>query len=173
LALPHAIPSRKDPGKHTNSEHDWAWILHELAYGKDATKLTRTSASRGSDTPVLFIYGQRTVNVASARLCLNEGVPMEDVCHAAGGPPPLRDCLCAVYPKRPTLGCGGAACEEAYSWGEARGFCADVEGMILHSISRWCRHGASHRKNVDTPPLGGNCGETWACSRRTFLASDR
>ncbi len=86
LALPHAIPSRKHPGKHTNSEHDWAWILHELAHGKDA-KLTRTIASRRSDNPV-----------ASARLCLIEGVPMEDVCHAAGGPPPLRDCLCAVYP---------------------------------------------------------------------------
>jgi hypothetical protein len=24
LPLPHAIPSRKNPGKHTNSEHDWA-----------------------------------------------------------------------------------------------------------------------------------------------------
>ena len=82
LPLPHAIPSRKDPGKHTNSEHDRAWILHELAYGKDAAKRTRTIPSRRSNNPV-----------ASARLCLNEGVPMEDVCHAAGGPPPLRDCL--------------------------------------------------------------------------------
>jgi RepB DNA-primase from phage plasmid len=34
LPLPHAIPSRKDPGKHTNSEHDWAWIPHELATEK-------------------------------------------------------------------------------------------------------------------------------------------
>ena len=106
LPLPHAIPSRKHPGKHTNSEHDWAWILHELARGKDAAKLTRTIASRRSDTPV-----------ASARLCLIEGVPMEDVCHAAGGPPPHRDCLCAVYPKRPKQGCDGAACEETHSWG--------------------------------------------------------
>jgi hypothetical protein len=92
LPLPHAIPSRKHRRKHTNSEHDWAWILHELAYGKDAAKLTRTIPSRRSDNPV-----------ASARLCLIEGVPMEDICHAAGGPPPLRDCLCAVYPKRPKL----------------------------------------------------------------------
>jgi hypothetical protein len=29
---------------------------------------------------------------------------MEDICHAAGGPPPPRDCLCAVSPKRPKLG---------------------------------------------------------------------
>ena len=162
LPLPHAIPSRKHPGKHTNSEHDWAWILHKLAHGKDAARLTRRIASRRSDNPV-----------ASARLCLIEGVPMEDVCHAAGGLPPLRDWLRAVCPKRPKQGCGGAACEEAYIWGGVRGFCTRIEGAILHSISRWCRHGASHRKNVDTPPLGGNCGETWACSRGTFLASDR
>jgi hypothetical protein len=90
--LSHAIPSRKHPGKHPNSEHDWAWILHELAYGKDAAKLTRTIPSRRSDNPV-----------ASARLCLIEGVPMEGVCHTNGGPPLLRDCLCTVYPKRPKL----------------------------------------------------------------------
>ena len=28
---------------------------------------------------------------------------MEDVYHGAGGPLPLRDCLCTVYPKRPKL----------------------------------------------------------------------
>jgi hypothetical protein len=88
--LSHAIPSRKHCGKLTNSEHDWARILHELAHGKDVAKLTRTIASRRSDNPV-----------ASARLCLIEGVLMEDVCHAAGGPPPLRVCLCAVYRKGP------------------------------------------------------------------------
>jgi hypothetical protein len=101
LPLPHAISSRKHPGKHTNSEPDWAWIRHELAHGKDASKRTRTIASRGSDN-----------SVASARLCLNEGVPMEDVCQTNGGPPPLRGCLCAVYPKRPKLGCGGVAREK-------------------------------------------------------------
>ncbi len=58
LPLPHAIPSRKDPGKHTNSEHDWGWIPHELAHGKGAAKRTRTIASRRSDN-----------SVASARLC--------------------------------------------------------------------------------------------------------
>ena len=146
LPLLHAISSRKHSGERTNSEHDWGWILHELAYGKDAAKLTRTIASRRWDNPV-----------ASARLCLNEGVPMEDVCHVAGGPPPLRDCLCTVYPKRPKQGCGGAACEEAYSWGGVRGFGAGVEGMILHSILWQCRNGASHPENVDTPPLRGCC----------------
>jgi hypothetical protein len=27
--------------------------------------------------------------------------------------------------------------------------------MIVHSISWWCKNGASHRKNFDTPPLEG------------------
>ena len=149
LPLPHAISSRKHPGKRTNSEHDWVWILHELARRKDAANLTRTIASRRSDNPV-----------ASARLCLIEGVPMEDVCHAAGGPPPLPDCVCAVYPKRPKQGCGGVACEEAYIWGGVRVFGAGVEGMIQHSILWQCRNGASHRENFDTPPLEGSCRYT-------------
>jgi hypothetical protein len=101
LPSPPAIPSQKHPGKHTNSEPDWGWIPHQLAHGKDASNRTRTIASRRSDN-----------HVASARLCLIEGVPMEDVCHAAGGPPPLRDCLCAVYPKRSKQGCGGVAREK-------------------------------------------------------------
>jgi hypothetical protein len=63
----------------TNSEHDWAWILHELARGGDAAKLTRKLASRRSDKPNPLYYAQRTVDVASARLWLIEGIPIEDV----------------------------------------------------------------------------------------------
>jgi hypothetical protein len=114
-------------------------------------------ASRRSDKPRPLYYAQRTVHVASARPCLIESVPMEGVCHTAGGPPPLQDCLCTVYPKRPKQGCGAAACEEACIWGGVRRFCAGVEGMILHSIFWQCRNGASHRKNFDTPPLRGCC----------------
>ena len=50
LPLPHAIASREHPGKHINSEHGSAWILHELGHGKDASKLTRTIASRARIT---------------------------------------------------------------------------------------------------------------------------
>src|SRR5580658_4705825 len=32
--------------------------------------------------------------------------------------------------------------------------------MIVHSISWWCKNGAPHRKNFDTPPLKGSCGES-------------
>jgi hypothetical protein len=42
-------------------------------------KLTRKLASRRSDKPNPLYYAQRTVDVASARLWLIEGVPMEDV----------------------------------------------------------------------------------------------
>jgi hypothetical protein len=79
MLLPRAMPSPNHPHKHTNSEHDWAWVLHELARGKDAEKLTRKLASRRGDKPNPLYYAQRTVDVASARLWLIEGVPMDDV----------------------------------------------------------------------------------------------
>ncbi len=79
MLLPHPIPPGKHPDKHTNSERDWAWILHELARGKDAAKLTRKLASRRADKPNPLYYAQRTVDVASARLWLIEGVPLDDV----------------------------------------------------------------------------------------------
>ena len=77
--LPEAIRLRKGSGKRTNSEHDWAWVLHELAHGKDAVKLTRALAERRADKANPLYYAQRTVDVASARLWLLEGVPMADI----------------------------------------------------------------------------------------------
>ena len=74
-----AITARNRPSNRTNSEHDWAWVLHELAHGKDAAKLTRKLASRRYDKPNPLYYAQRTVDVASARLWLIEGVPIDDV----------------------------------------------------------------------------------------------
>jgi RepB DNA-primase from phage plasmid len=70
---------RKHPGKHTHSEHDWAWVSHELAEGKDAVNLTRALASQRSDKPNPLYYARRTVDVASARLWLLDGVRIEDV----------------------------------------------------------------------------------------------
>lgn len=70
---------RKAGGKHTNSEHDWIWVLRELADGKDAGKLTRALAERRSDKPNPLYYAQRTVDVASARLWLLGGAPIDDV----------------------------------------------------------------------------------------------
>ena len=41
--------------------------------------------------------------------------------------------------------------------GVSRRICAGTEGMI-HPQIRWQEHnGASHRKNIDTPPLVGSC----------------
>jgi len=75
----NAVTSRKPPTKHSNSESDWAWVSHELAHGKDAVKLTRELVSRRSDKPNPLYYAQRTVDVASARLWLIEGVRIDDV----------------------------------------------------------------------------------------------
>jgi hypothetical protein len=79
MLFDHAIPPRKQPGKHSNSESDWAWVSHELAHGKDAVKVTRDLTSRRSDKPNPLYYAQRTVDVASARLWLIEGIRMDDV----------------------------------------------------------------------------------------------
>lgn len=73
------IARQMHPGKHTHSEHDWAWVLDELANGKDAAKLTHTLASRRADKTNPLYYAQRTVDMASARLWLLEGAPIDDV----------------------------------------------------------------------------------------------
>jgi hypothetical protein len=83
LAIPmlssNTMPPRQRPDKHSNSERDWAWVLHELAHGKDPAKLTRSLALRRADKPRPLYYAQRTVDVASASLWLIEGVPIDDV----------------------------------------------------------------------------------------------
>jgi RepB DNA-primase from phage plasmid len=146
MLWPHAIPSRERPDKHSDSEHDWAWGLHELAHGKDAAKL----APRPSDKPVLICYAQGTVDVASPIPGLIEGVQIGDVVIPLGARPRGSLYLVGVH-----------------------GFLAGGESMILHSISCRIQNGASHRKHCDTPPLGGNCRDTWELSRGSLLESCR
>jgi RepB DNA-primase from phage plasmid len=74
-----ANAEQEHPGRQTHSEHDWTWVSHELAEGKEAGKLTRVLASRRSDKPNPLYYAQRTVDVASARLWLLEGIGINDV----------------------------------------------------------------------------------------------
>lgn len=66
-------------GKQTHSEQDWAWVVDQLAHGNDAPKLTHTLASRRADKPNPLYYAQRTVDMASARLWLLGGAPIDDV----------------------------------------------------------------------------------------------
>lgn len=78
--LPLRGNARKSPaGKPSHSEDDWAWVCAELAHGKDPAKLTRELASRRADKPDPLYYAQRTVDVASARFWLAEGIPIGDV----------------------------------------------------------------------------------------------
>lgn len=74
-----ASTPRKSPSKHSHSESDWAWVLHELAHGKDALTLTHELASRRSDKANPLYYAQRTIDVASARLWFIEGSSFDDV----------------------------------------------------------------------------------------------
>ena len=67
------------PGKNTHSEKDWAWVVQQLLLGEDAGKLTLKLASRCSDKPNPLYYAQRTIDIASARLSLLEGIAIEDV----------------------------------------------------------------------------------------------
>jgi hypothetical protein len=71
--------SRRLPAKQSNSELDWAWVCEELNRGNDAQKLTRELASRRADKPNPLYYAQRTVDVASARHWLIEGIRIDDV----------------------------------------------------------------------------------------------
>jgi hypothetical protein len=65
--------------KHTHSEDDWAWVCNQLAHGRDAAKLTDELAAQRSDKGDPFYYAMRTVDVASARLWLADGIPIADV----------------------------------------------------------------------------------------------
>lgn len=78
--LPLGGNARKSSAtKHSHSEDDWAWVCDQLAHGKDAVRLTRELASRRSDKPNPVYYAQRTVDVASARLWLIEGIRIDDI----------------------------------------------------------------------------------------------
>jgi hypothetical protein len=65
--------------KNTHSEQDWAWVVQRLSQGEDARELTLSLASRRSDKPNPLYYAQRTIDIASARLSLLEGIAIEDV----------------------------------------------------------------------------------------------
>jgi hypothetical protein len=66
-------------GKNTHSEQDWAWAVQQLLLGEDAANLTLELASRRSDKPNPLYYAQRTIDIASARLSLLEGIAIDDV----------------------------------------------------------------------------------------------
>ncbi len=78
--LPLRGNARKSPSnKHSHSENDWAWVCSQLAHGQDAAKLTHELASHRADKPDPLYYAQRTVDMASARLWLADGIPIDDV----------------------------------------------------------------------------------------------
>jgi hypothetical protein len=78
--IPFRDPARTyATGKHTHSEHDWAWAIQQLSLGEDAANLTLALASRRSDKPNPLYYAQRTIDIASARLMLLNGAAIENV----------------------------------------------------------------------------------------------
>ena len=158
-----AIPSsrtltaRKHSSNRTNREHNWSRVLHEFARGKDAEKLARKLTSRHADRPNSMYYAQRTADFASARLRLGESIPID------GGGTLLEDRRRLEIP----WVLSRARARKAYR------LSAGGQGIIPDSISCRSKNGASHRKNFDTPPLGGNCKETCECSGGNIHASDK
>jgi hypothetical protein len=73
------FPQPSHSGKRTHSEADWAWVLSELSGGKDAADPTEALAQRRTDKPNPLYYAQRTVDIASARLALLAGTPVQEV----------------------------------------------------------------------------------------------
>jgi hypothetical protein len=76
---PYGFARMYPTNKNTHSEQDWAWSVQQLSLGEDAGKLTLALASRRSDKPNPLYYAQRTIDIASARLSLLEGIAIEDV----------------------------------------------------------------------------------------------
>ncbi len=82
---------RKRSANHTNSEHDWAWVLHELAEGKGRHK---AHAKAGFALPR---YAESALLRTANRGCrigqtlANRRRSDGRRGHDAGGPPPLRD----------------------------------------------------------------------------------
>ena len=76
---PVPFSHKAHPAIPTNSEHDWAWVSQRLAQGKEATQLTIELAELRSDKPNPLYYAQRTVDMASARLSLLEGIAINEV----------------------------------------------------------------------------------------------
>jgi hypothetical protein len=79
VPAPGSATRKYSASKNTPSERDWAWVLQQLSVGEDAEKVTFELATRRSDKPNALYYAQRTVDVASARICLLKGQGIEEV----------------------------------------------------------------------------------------------
>jgi hypothetical protein len=73
------IYQRKQQETKTHFEQDWAWVLAELSAGTDAEIQTQLLAYRRTDKANPLYYAQRTVDLASARLCLSSGAAIVEV----------------------------------------------------------------------------------------------
>jgi RepB DNA-primase from phage plasmid len=78
-SIPWQKHSRKHSGKHTNADHDCAWLRHDLAHGKDPRKICQRWLRIAPIYPgslLLRPAGSRCRN--QPNFGLSEGVPMDD-----------------------------------------------------------------------------------------------
>ena len=79
------------PGKHSHSEHDWAWVCNRLAHGLDAAKLTHELASRRADKADPLYYAAAHRRCRFGPPLARRWHPHRRRYHHARSPPPLRD----------------------------------------------------------------------------------
>jgi hypothetical protein len=75
----HESKQSRPSGKTSHSEQDWMWVVQQLSQGADAGMLTLALASARSDKPNPLYYAQRTIDMASARLALLDGMGIDEV----------------------------------------------------------------------------------------------
>jgi hypothetical protein len=143
--------ARKHPASPTNLEHDWLWILHELARGKDAAKLTRKLTSRRIDKRNSLYHSPRTTDLASARLRFGKSISIDDVVILLEG--------------RRRLGIPLALCRARAR--EPTSYRRAVGGIILRSISSQSKTVLRTGRIVTLHPFEG------AAERCGALQSDR
>jgi hypothetical protein len=81
ILLSCSIPSQKHSGKHTNSDHDWAWLRHDLAHGKDARNVCQRWLRVAPIYAGSLLLAQRAVDVAISQTLAHRRYPDGRRCH--------------------------------------------------------------------------------------------
>jgi hypothetical protein len=125
--------------------------VNHIRHLNASVRLDEFTACSGRSVRRFHPHIRRRCCGQSAHLCLLEG---RDFQYSPETPQAKQLFLHCVHVRGEHWRIGGA-CKEVCSRGGVHRFYAGIEGVILHSISRQSKNGASHRKNCDTPPLGG------------------
>jgi len=83
ILLSCLIPWQKHSRKHTNSDHDCAWLRHDLAHGKDARKVCQRWLRVAPIYPDSLLLRAAGVDVAIGQSLAHRRYPDGRQCHVA------------------------------------------------------------------------------------------